>query len=305
MHIPTSIPNQNLIVWGLPIVIYYIATVLVLTAVWVFYFRARSLRFLATAMFFPGLFALAFLWLESGWIGVRYFLSASVLIKPDSNHVFYSLVAVALNVAVIFTTAAVDLVLGLARRTPPSPNANTNTAVHSHNRALLEGFVRAAGEELGWRCYMLPRLLASFSLAEAVAISGVAWGFYHVPILLLLHFKDNCTPNPNRQVTARPEPGLTELFPRIFLPVASQFLCMCCSTYLYVFCAVNTHYYFWIPSLMHFSWNQINPAVTGSLYTNTHGWLTGPQWLINGEGLMGAAVSLGFSGLLYYYFPIK
>jgi hypothetical protein len=50
--------------------------------------------------------------------------------------------------------------------------------------------------------------------------------------------------------------------------------------------------------------NQINPLVTGSLYTNSPGWLIGPQWLINGEGLLGALVSLVLSGLLYFYVPV-
>jgi hypothetical protein len=137
MHIPTSIPTQHYLLFGQPIVLSYVAAVLVLTAIWVYLFRAQSLRFLSTAMFFPGLLAFAFLWLENGLLGMRHFLSASIFVRPEATHLLYSLVALALNVAVIFATAAVALVLGLAVRSPK--NALKEITVHSHNRILLEG----------------------------------------------------------------------------------------------------------------------------------------------------------------------
>ncbi len=40
------------------------------------------------------------------------------------------------------------------------------------------------GEELGWRGYALPRLLARFGPVAATLIIGVMWTFWHVPMML-------------------------------------------------------------------------------------------------------------------------
>jgi membrane protease YdiL (CAAX protease family) len=44
--------------------------------------------------------------------------------------------------------------------------------------------VPALGEELGWRGFLLPRLLP-LGTAPAVLLSGVAWGLWHTPLILL------------------------------------------------------------------------------------------------------------------------
>jgi membrane protease YdiL (CAAX protease family) len=44
--------------------------------------------------------------------------------------------------------------------------------------------VPAAGEELGWRGYLFPRLLP-LGTVPAILVSGVAWGLWHAPLVLL------------------------------------------------------------------------------------------------------------------------
>lgn len=43
------------------------------------------------------------------------------------------------------------------------------------------------GEELGWRGYLLPKLRESHSDRAALLLSGVIWGVWHAPIIILGH----------------------------------------------------------------------------------------------------------------------
>jgi len=47
----------------------------------------------------------------------------------------------------------------------------------------LENVKYAAGEEIGWRGYMLTRLVAS-GIRAPILISGLAWGLWHTPLIL-------------------------------------------------------------------------------------------------------------------------
>lgn len=47
----------------------------------------------------------------------------------------------------------------------------------------LENFKYAAGEEIGWRGYMLTRLVDS-GIRAPILISGLAWGLWHTPLIL-------------------------------------------------------------------------------------------------------------------------
>ncbi|WP_433869251.1 CPBP family intramembrane glutamic endopeptidase [Saccharopolyspora sp. CA-218241] len=50
--------------------------------------------------------------------------------------------------------------------------------------AALINFIPALGEELGWRGWLLPKLLPLGTL-PALLISGVIWGLWHAPLILL------------------------------------------------------------------------------------------------------------------------
>ena len=51
--------------------------------------------------------------------------------------------------------------------------------------AVVPNGLFAAGEEIGWRGYMLPRLVRLTGIPTAVVVSGVVWGLWHAPIILL------------------------------------------------------------------------------------------------------------------------
>ena len=46
-------------------------------------------------------------------------------------------------------------------------------------------FVLVVGEEIGWRGFALPRLLARFGPGRASLILGVLWGFWHFPTFFI------------------------------------------------------------------------------------------------------------------------
>ncbi len=43
------------------------------------------------------------------------------------------------------------------------------------------------GEELGWRGYLLPKLRTLMSDRKALVLSGIVWGLWHVPIIVMGH----------------------------------------------------------------------------------------------------------------------
>jgi membrane protease YdiL (CAAX protease family) len=43
------------------------------------------------------------------------------------------------------------------------------------------------GEELGWRGYLLPKLRTLMSDRKALVLSGIVWGLWHVPVIVMGH----------------------------------------------------------------------------------------------------------------------
>jgi membrane protease YdiL (CAAX protease family) len=148
----------------------------------------------------------------------------------------------------------------------------TLLAIHEHNRNLFYGWMRALGEEIGWRSYLLPSLLSHFHPFIALNISGIVWGLYHVPVMILLCNQPQC---------------------KVQYPIRTIIVqCLSCwiSAFVYGWIGIQCQYSAIPPTMAHFVWNRINPMLLGSIYTNTPGWMNGEQWKINGEGLMGCIV---------------
>ncbi|MHA2428767.1 MAG: CPBP family intramembrane glutamic endopeptidase, partial [Candidatus Hermodarchaeia archaeon] len=55
---------------------------------------------------------------------------------------------------------------------------------------IVSVVVGATGEELGWRGFALPRLQSRFNALGSSLILGVFWGFWHLPIYLLIGFEE-------------------------------------------------------------------------------------------------------------------
>ena len=53
--------------------------------------------------------------------------------------------------------------------------------------APLLNFIPSLGEEWGWRGYLLPKLLKRHSMGVTLLLSGVIWGIWHAPLIMIGH----------------------------------------------------------------------------------------------------------------------
>ncbi|XP_060587260.1 uncharacterized protein LOC132742797 isoform X2 [Ruditapes philippinarum] len=179
----------------------FAAFVLSITALWVCILRNASFSFLALAMFFPG--ATALIW-EAGNGELMSFMSKLSGANEKVKCIIFSALAVLLAV-----------VMGWA---------NQVEIRKQHNKSRFFGFLRAAGEEIGWRCFLLPCLLDRFSVLTAFTIR------------------------------------LKPSYP--YLTVIVQSVSCLNSVCLLGWLAVKSGYSMWACSIMHWFWNIYKPAVS-------------------------------------------
>jgi len=60
---------------------------------------------------------------------------------------------------------------------------------------IVRSLSSALGEEIGWRGFLLPRLVGRFGFAGGCLISGCIWAVWHYPALLLADYNSG-TPKP-------------------------------------------------------------------------------------------------------------
>jgi uncharacterized protein len=120
------------------------------------------------ALFGPALAAIIVTSLAEGKCGLKDLLSRLVRWRVG---VRWYAVALGLPAVLALTTTGVQLLLG------------GSAAVRLGGLSVLNFivFVFVVGEELGWRGYALPRLLARRSALAASLILGVLWGAWHLP----------------------------------------------------------------------------------------------------------------------------
>jgi uncharacterized protein len=85
-------------------------------------------------------------------------------------------------------------IAGLAVFASPQITGPAGFAIFKISTGLLIGTLFALGEEIGWRGYMLPRLLG-FGAVPAMLIVGFLHGVWHLPIMLTTDYYHN-TGNP-------------------------------------------------------------------------------------------------------------
>jgi len=120
------------------------------------------------ALFGPALAAVIVAAIPDGRAGLKDLLSRLVRWRVGAR--WYA-VALGLPMLLALTAAGLHLVLG-------APTFVTFGELSVLNFVV---FFLIVGEELGWRGYALPRLLAQRSALAASLILGVMWGAWHLP----------------------------------------------------------------------------------------------------------------------------
>ncbi|XP_055958945.1 uncharacterized protein LOC126829292 [Patella vulgata] len=230
----------------------------VITGLWVYLGRELPFKTLSYAMFFPTI--IAFLFVDN----IFDFVIRVSGVEQIGVSLLYGFLAGPISVGIVGICATAVVFLGWGVR--------TNFKQEGHNNVFAPAFMRAAGEEIGWRCFMLPCLMSYYSPGVALLISGIIWGFFHVPVLILL--------------TGKMQP------PKPYITVLVQCIACVLSAFPHGWIAIKSGYSLWASTMMHAAWNRFNPAVLGSIYTQQPGYIEGDQWLINGEGLIGCIVML-------------
>ncbi|CAD5117119.1 DgyrCDS5928 [Dimorphilus gyrociliatus] len=235
------------------------------TILWVVIGKKWTLQKLAWAMFFPGLFA--------PWFFHGYDLSALIGYDSIGLASLYSFIAFLIVIGEMILCISFNILSGLGElRDDASWSKLFKSLRQTTVNEYIKNFLRASGEEIGWRCLMLPCLINKYGRFEALLISGLVWGCYHIPIMVLLTARFRTS-----------KPYLTILF---------QFLSCNVNGLTLGWIAIQSNYSIWAPALLHFLWNVLNPPILGDVYRNRIGFIQGEVWKVNGEGLAGCMVGI-------------
>ncbi|XP_071785889.1 uncharacterized protein [Asterias amurensis] len=261
------------------------AATLLVTVAWVFFGRNLSFGTLSVVMYFPTLVALLFMAVNNDGEFWQFFsrtIGGHHFLQPDKVTNFSVVsacwIAIAFTILLITLCALLSVSMGWGHLTKQQKDQRSSEVKQLMIRRKIWGFLRVAGEEIGWRCYLLPCLMESFTPSQALAVSGVIWGLFHVPIMILLTGRINID--------------------RRWTTVIIQCIAVFLSAFPHGWIAIRSGYALWPSAVMHYSWNILNPFVLGSIYTNTPGLVKGDQWLVNGEGLAGCLVSIPVAVLI-------
>ncbi|MGB4985776.1 MAG: CPBP family intramembrane glutamic endopeptidase [Erysipelotrichaceae bacterium] len=111
---------------------------------------------------------------------------------------------------------------------------------------VLLSLLTAVGEEIGWRGYLVPKLLETNSFNKTVLISGIIWNLYHYPLIFFGGYNS----------------GVNIGFAIVMFTIS--IFCVCTIT-AYLRFKTNS---FWAPALFHASHNYFVQSVFDMLTTD-------------------------------------
>ena len=130
-----------------------------------------SFLFVLLALFGPAVAALVVSLISGGFTAVRELLWRVMIWRV---HVKWYAAVIAIPLLHVLAALALERASG---RPPPFDLGDFSTT------SLILG-VLVVGEELGWRGYLLPRLLDRYNALTASLIVGVMWGVWHLAVFV-------------------------------------------------------------------------------------------------------------------------
>lgn len=151
------------------------------------YEAALARTLLPLQMLIPALVAFLLIWREKGKLrdygltfgGLRWYLLTYVLMV--GFHAIHVLVNLGLGLGRI-----VSLAEGLAHQMPGFEASTASIFLMIFIVAPLSNIIFGLGEEFGWRGYLLNKLLPS-GLTFTILVSGIIWGLWHAPVVIMGH----------------------------------------------------------------------------------------------------------------------
>jgi len=143
-------------------------------------------------MFIPALVAVALILKEKGKFReygftfgrLRYYLLAYVIFV--GYHLFHSLLSAAIGLGEF-----VSLTEGFSRLAPDMQWPVWQIVLVVFILGPVQNIIFGFGEEFGWRGYLLNKLLPG-GLWYAILVSGIIWGLWHAPVIMMGHnFPEN------------------------------------------------------------------------------------------------------------------
>eukprot|EP01084_Bolivina_argentea_P170569 295565_1 len=260
------------------IVIWFSVLSLFTVTIWIFYTASYKFSQMAYGMFIPSISALITLTYYKQ--NIKKFIYDSFFINTDV--IMQCLIASWSAGIFVVLSVAIGVICGWTTMNK-SKNIEKK-AVHEHNKNPLSGFIRAGGEELGFRCLLLPKLLKIYGAKHFFFVSsicGILWALSHLMLMIILTEKFK---TPNR-----------------WKIIIFQFISIYVHTFFINWLGWLSSYSWFVVTTAHFTFNQINPMFLGSVYTNKYGKFKGELWKINGEGLAGCFVGIIYILVIYCF----
>ncbi|HEU5341849.1 CPBP family intramembrane glutamic endopeptidase [Edaphobacter sp.] len=138
----------------------------------------------------------------------------------------------------------------------------------------LQDFKYAAGEEIGWRGYMLTRLVDA-KIPAPILISGLVWGLWHAPLIV------------SGQYASGPHP---------FLSVCLFIVGIVAAGYVFAWLRLSSGS-IWPCIWAHGAWNAI---IQGAFDRST----AGPSLWVGESGVLTASMLVLFAVVLYKLWPV-
>jgi len=185
------------------VILNYLIILFILSYLWqliIFFTGGVDSKFFVLLMFFPAIVAIVFRIISKegfqniGWVLRKWRYVIPAILIPIIVVFGIVLLLLTLNLATLpdkffifkdgmLEFSFIGLILG--NHTQGIPFFILNFTF-SHIVFLIMGSIITLGEEFGWRGYLQEKFLRKFGLNWGLILLGIVWGYWHLPLVLLM-----------------------------------------------------------------------------------------------------------------------